>query len=362
LGRYRNSEEPYKNRGLGSYGGRRLGNYIEGRQYSKPYFNPRQTRRYSRPPVERRGRGRLDRNSKPPYFQSPKPEQKYETVVKTEKMSSPLLEKNPRYRLENNGNVWVDTEQVAREVERRMEGKLTQQFFEKFRGELEELLSKAEKTREDSSKPTESEIEPVQEVERHAERDQGQKGDVETERLESDGGSPELAEGPKKDSVSVEGGFMFSKPFGLAIPIEVDEAELEQTAQKSSEKESEVESPESESGETESQDGTVASDEKESENIEAQGQDEVETENDSELGTESSEGEGVEPEDSAEEESGEEVREENLEDIAAEGLAECEEAGEVVPEEVTETGEVVSEPLPEEAELYPVEEEPMEVV
>jgi hypothetical protein len=341
--------------------------YLASRQYQKPYSNPKPTRKYSRPPVERRGRGRLDRGSKPEYFQSPKPEKKYEAVLKPEKMSSPQVERAPRYTLGSRGpEAWIDTEDITKEVERKVEGRLTKQLLEKFGTELKELMKKVEKTSENSGSSAETRAEPRQEVERverHAESDQGQRGDVESDRVESDGGSPEAAEDSKKDDVSLEGGFVFSRPFGLAIPTEVDEAELKQTenGEKIGEKQPEIESHENESGETKSQDRTEASEGKESENIEAQEQDEVETEKDSEPSTENSDEEGMEPEDSVEEKLSEEVNEENLEDVVIENLAEHEEVGEVVPKEITETEEVISEPLPEEGELYPVEEEPHDV-
>lgn len=255
--------------------------------------------------------------NKPQYFQSPKPEKKYESMTNPEKLSSPVVERPLKYTLENNGNVWVDTEQVAREVERRMEGMLTEQFFEKFRGELEELLSKAEKTREDSSKPTESEIEPVQEVER-VERHQEQREDFETDRIENDGGSPEVDES-KKDEVSLEGDFVISKPLGLAIPIEADEKKIEDVEAENQEENAEGETETESSEDTEAEEGS-------SEEIIAQHEEPVE----------------------------------NTEDIEVKDLSDPGETGEASPEEMIES-EIMPEPLPEETELYPVEEEPTEI-
>lgn len=272
--------------------------------------------------------------NKPQYFQSPKPEKKYESMTNPEKLSSPVVERPLKYTLENNGNVWVDTEQVAREVERTMEGKLTEQFFEKFRGELEELLSKAEKTREDSSKPTESEIEPVQEVER-VERHQEQRGDFETDRIENDGGSPEVDES-KKDEVSLEGDFVLSRPFGLAIPIETDEAELERVMQESESEKKAVNESETETNENES--------------AEKLGEEDVEEEL-SEVETET-EDESAE----SEEEGTIETENPELEDSEVEESPE--ESSEVATEEAMRQEEVFSEPLLEEAELFPVEAEP----
>jgi hypothetical protein len=271
--------------------------------------------------------------NKPQYFQSPKPERKYESMTNPERLSSPLVERPLKYTLETNGNVWVDTEQVAREVERRMEGKLTEQFFEKFRGELEELLSEAKETREDSSKPAESEIEPVQEVER-VERHQEQKGDFETDRIENDGGSPEVDES-KKDEVSLEGDFVFSQPFEVAIPIEADEAELERVMQGSESEEKAVDESKPETKENES------AEKLEEEDVEEEPE-EVETETEDES-TESEESETTEKENP------------EFEDVEAEESPDV--SSEVATEEAIQTEDVISEPLLEEAELYPVETE-----
>jgi hypothetical protein len=330
LGRYRNSEEPYKNRVLGSYRDMGSDHYLASRAYSKPYRNPRPTRSYSKPPMGRGGRGRLDRNSKPEYFQSPKPEQKYESIVKPEKISSPLLEKNPRYRLENDGNQ-VDTEHVAKEVEKRLEDRLTEELLEKFGAELEELIKRIEKTSESS----EQRIETRQEVEGHVEKDHGQRGDAEIEGLESGGGSQEHGEESKEDSVSLEGGFVVSKPFGLAIPIEADEKKIEDV-QTENQEESEVE--------TETKDEST-------ETEDTEGETETESVEDTKAEAESSEEGVAQPEEPVE----------NTEDIEAKDSSEPEETGEVVPEEAIEP-EVDTEMLPEEAELYPVEEEPTEIV
>jgi hypothetical protein len=249
-----------------------------------------------------------------------------------EKMSSSLVEKNSRYRLESDGmRTLVDTEQVTKEVERRLEGKLSEELLEKFGAELEELMKRIEKTSESSEQRTDKR----QEVERHVERDQGQRVDVETERLESDGGSPELAEGSKEDNVSLEGGFVFSRPFGLAIPIEADEKKIEDV-----EAENQVESE----VETETKNETT-----ETEN--AEGETETKSLEDTEVEEESSEEVIAQPEEPVE----------NTEDIEVKDSSDSEEAGELVTEEAIEP-EVDTEMLPEETELYPVEEEPTEII
>lgn len=362
MSRYRNSEEPYGNRALGHYKDRVSDRYLASRPYSKPYSNPRPTSKYSGPSVGRGARGRHDRSSRPEYFQSPNPEKKYETVSKPEKMSSPPLEKTPRYRLENGGmQTWVDTEQIVKEVERRMDGKLTEQLLEKLRAELGELVRNAEKAPEGSNGSPEPRTEPRQEIEkaeRNAESDHGQSVELGAEGVENDGGTPEVDEELKDESL--KGSFILSRPFGLAIPTEVDEAELERTAQESENqkedtgKESGIESHENEPAESESQDGVEESEE------DAESKDEEKAETVDETGVEDTESKTEETEIAenieSREESGEEVNEEALEDIATEGLAECEETGEAVPEEA------ITEQLPEETELFPIEAEPMEIV
>jgi hypothetical protein len=313
--------------------------------------------------VGRGARGRHDRSSRPEYFHSPNPEKKYESVLKTEKMSSPPAERTPRYRLENGGmQTWVDTEQIVKEVERRMDSKLTEQLLEKFGAELGELMRNAEKVPEGSNRQPELRTEPRQEIEkaeRNVESDHEQSVELGAERAENDGGSSEVDKDVENDS-SLKGSFILSRPFGLAIPTEVDEVELERTAQESenqkedTEKESGIESHENEPIESESQDGVEESEE------DAESKEEEKAETVDETGAEDTESKTEETEIAENietgEESGDEVNEESLEDIATEGLAECEETGEVVPEEA------ITEQLPEETELFPVEEEPMEIV
>jgi hypothetical protein len=337
LGRYRNLEEPYRNKAISGYKGRGSEGYLASRQYQKPYRNPRPTRSYSKPPMGRGGRGRLDRNSKPEYFQSPKPEKKYESVFKPEKLSSPAVERPLRYTLENNGRAWVDTEQVAREVERRMEGKLTEQSFQKFKGELEDLLRNGEKTPENSSEPTESKTEPAQEVrgvEKHSENEarsgEGQSDEAKTEMIEGDGGSPEPGEESKDADVALEGGFVVSRAFGVAVPTEAEKAELEQVAEESEEQETET--VENENAGTQTGQGTEEAEQREINDAETESPENLE----------------------AEDESSEVNEGENTEDIEIEDR----EPDDVIPEEATETEEVEIEPLPEEGELYPVEVEP----
>ena len=362
MSRYRDSEEPYKNRTLHGYRDMGSDRYLASTAYPKPYPNPRPARTYSRPSGGRGGRGRKDRNSRPEYFQSPKPEQKYESVVKLEKMNSPLIEKNPRYRLENDGiRTWVDEEQIVKEVERRLNDKLTGPLLEKFGAELGELVRNAEKAPEDSNGSPEPKTEPRQEiekVERNVESDHGQSVELGAESVENDGGTPEVDDELKDESL--KGSFILSRPFGLAIPTEVDEAELERTAQESENqkkevgKESGIEPHENEPIESESQDGVEESGE------DAESKEEEKTETVDETGAEDTESKTEETEIAENiesgEESGEEVNEESLENIATEDLAECEETGESVPEES------ITEQLPEETELFPVEEEPMEIV
>lgn len=337
--KYRSFEEQHRHYASDRFLHERFDHYML-RPYPKNYDRPLKAARkaskprYSHPQYSRGGRGR-SHSPKPNYFESQKPEKKYEPVMNHEKISSSLVEKNSRYRLESDGmRTLVDTEQVTKEVERRLEGKLSEELLEKFGAELEELMKRIEKTSESSEQRTDKR----QEVERHVERDQGQRVDVETERLESDGGSPELAEGSKEDNVSLEGGFVVSKPFGLAIPIEADEKKIEDV-----EAENQVESE----VETETKNETT-----ETEN--AEGETETKSLEDTE----------------AKEESSEEIEKiiaqteepvENTEDIEVKDSSDPGETGEVVPEEAIEP-EVATEPLPEEAELYPVEEEPTETV
>jgi hypothetical protein len=258
LGKYYGlkDETKYRNKTLSHYR-TFLDHYRTSKLYPKPYRNPKPVKRYSRPPVERRGRGRLPL-PKPNYFRIQKPEKKYELAEKPEKMSSPLVEKPPRYTLENRSiEAWPDTEQIAKEVEKGLESKLTEQILEKFGAKLEELMQKVERV-ENLEKSTEQEkLEPKQEVERHAETQMqdGQKSESETARIESKEDSSEVREEPKEDNVSLEGGFKFSEAFGLAIPIEVDETELEPIAQERENKEepSEREHSEIEHVENESQ-------------------------------------------------------------------------------------------------------------
>lgn len=363
MSRYRDSEEPYKNRTLRGYRDMGSDRYLASRAYPRPYRNPRPARTYSRPTAGRGGRGRLDRNSKPEYFQSPKPEKKYEAVLKPEKMSSPQVERAPRYTLGSRGpEVWTDTEDITKEVERRVEGRLTEQLLEKFGTELKELMQKVEKASENSGSSAEGRTEPRQEVERverHVEREQEQGGDVETERLESDGGSPEVTEESKEDDVSLEGGFIFSRPFGLAVPIETGEAKSEQATEEqakgeTAEKRSGIEPHENESVEPEVQD--EAEDSEEKSEIEKENEDEHAENEKQEIAETESSG-TIE----AEDKSNEEIDSEALEEIAAEGLVEIGETGEASPKGMIES-EVVPELLPEETELYPAEEEPVETV
>lgn len=344
MSRYSNSE-PYKNRGLGHYGGRGSDRYLASRPSTKHYNNPKPARTYSRPSGGRGGRGRSDRNSKPEYFQSPKPEKKYESVLNPEKMSGPQVERSPRYRLENGGmQTSVDEEQLVKEVEKRLGDRVTEQLLEKLEAELRELVGKPEKPTENSDTPLEPRIEPKQEGEK-------------TDRIERDGGTPETQE-ESKDDFPLDGSFILSRPFGIAVPTEVDEAELEKTAHESENekkdavKESETESHENESVESESQDRVEESEE----DSESKEEDKAETVDETEAEDIESKAEEIEnPKNvETEEESGDGVAEEALEDIATE--AEREETGEPISDEV------IPEQLPEETELYPVEEEPMEIV
>lgn len=324
LSKYRSFEEQHRHYASDRFLHERFDHYMS-RPYPKNYDRPLKAARkaskprYSHPQYSRGGHGR-SHSPKPNYFESQKPEKKYEPVMNHEKMSNSLVEKNSRYRLESDGmRTLVDTEQVTKEVERRLEGKLSEELLEKFGAELEELMKRIEKTSESSEQRTDKR----QEVERHVERDQGQRVDVETERLESDGGSPELAEESKEDNVSLEGGFVVSKPFGLAIPIEADEKKIEDVEAENQEENAEGET------ETESSEDTEAEEEssEEIEKIIAQTEEPVE----------------------------------NTEDIEVKDSSDPGETGEVVPEEAIEP-EVDTEMLPEETELYTVEEEPTETV
>lgn len=331
MSRYRNSEEPY--RVPSQYRGQ--DRYLVRRSYGKPYNNPKPARKYSQRSTAQGARGKHDRYPKPNYFQSPKPEKKYEAAQNSEKATSPFTSRTPRYTVENLGiEKRVDTEDVAAEVKKRLDSKLTERILEKFGTELEELLRKFES----SEKVKEQELEPKQELEAietnagaRGQDDCEQKKDSETVKIESDGGAPELTQESKED-VSLDGSFEFSKTFGLAIPVETSE-------------EKEIEDVEAESQEESNVEKETADESRETEN--ADGKTEIESLDDLE----------------AEEESGEEIVEqseeavENKEDIEVEDSHEHAETSEVA-EEVIEPEET-TELLPEEAELYSVEVELM---
>ena len=336
MSKYRSLEDSYKNRTLNHYKARSLDLYRTSKLYPKPYRNPKPVRKYSRPQAERRGRGRLH-HPKPNYFQSPKPEKKYELTQNSKKMSNPPVAKTPRYTIEKpSTEKWVDTEEIVKEVEKRLDGKLTERLLEKFGTELEELLRKVENseklTEQEELEPNEQETEKVEgQVEKQMRNEHWQMRDGGAANIESGQDSPEVPEESKEDSVPLEGSFRFSRAFGLAIPTETSEevGTSEQSAEKS-ETSITGEATETKNDEVENVEEETESAESEEESVESE-HEEVEAEDMK-----------SEPERDAEESA---VDVEIIEDNKVEGSVESE-----------ETSEVHSEPLPEEAELYPIEE------
>jgi len=344
LSRYRDSN-PYKN-GSSHYRTRSLDHY----KPFKPYARP--VRKYSKPPVGRGGRSRLP-YPKPQYFQSQKPEKKYEPALKTEHASSPLTTKTSRYTIENPSfEPWVDTDEIAKDVEKKLDSKLIERLLEKFEAELEELMRRVEKgseTLEKSTEKPETEQGAKRQVEAKINDDHEQKEISEIARTESIDHSSEIPEESKEDEMPLDGGFRVSRTFGVAIPTEPEEQDSEQMPQESKDKD-EITDKESEADQTEVE--TAESESKLDENREQEEiedlkveEDEVEDEAETKE-TENLDGieELVESEDSSAENTQAETME-VLEDVE----------NEIAPEEMTETDEMMPEPVPEETELYPVE-------
>jgi len=343
LSRYRSLEELYNQGTSSHYRKGSLDNYYSSKHHQKPYRNPVGAKRYPKP-IERGRRGKLP-YPKPNYFQSQKPEKKYESVLKLENMGSPSTGKTPRYTIENpHSESWVDAEQIAKDIEKRLDSKMTERFLENFSADLEELMRRFGKV-ENVEKPTEQRPEQKQDVEGHVEmqNDGGQKVDREKAKVESKNESSDIPEESKEVDMPLDGGFKVSRAFGIAIPTEVEEQDKEEITDKESETDqSKVETVENEPQLDENRE------QEEIEDLEVEGENEVETKGEPEE-TENSEGdvESAESEDSSVEPTQTETTIEGLEI-------------EIAPQDVTETDEMMSEPLPEETELYPVE-EPQEV-
>jgi hypothetical protein len=342
LSRYKRLEDKYRLKALSRYRPEKLKPYRPSKMYPNPYrkiFRVKKVSKSSYAKPQGRRRGRLP-HPKPNYFQIKAPEKKYELKPKPEKMSSPPLTKTPRYTLEKQGvEPLVDAEQIAKDVEERLDSKLTG-ILERFEAEFEELMQKVVKPSETSAaisieknpEPSKQEVE-IEGVEAWMNHGEGREGEGENPRIESVEDSSEV-QGESKEDVSLEGGFLVSETFGLAIPTETEELEdiIRESVEEIGDEVYESEPPEIEALEKESG--------KEPESVEEERIDDIEE----------AHGE-IEPLE------GEVIGTESLEDIEAEEPINLEKEIEVASEDITET-ENTLEPLPEETELYPVEQEP----
>jgi len=355
LSRYRDSNL-YKN-GLSHYKTKSSDHYHTSKPYARPYSNSRPLRKYSRPQAGRGGRSRLP-YPKPQYFQSQKPEKKYEHALKTGHTSSPFTSKTPRYTLENpTFEPWVDTDEIAKDVEKKLDSKLTERFLEKFGADLEEIMRRVERgseTLEKSTEKSETEQGAKRQVEAKINDDHEQKKISEIAKTESIDHSSEIPEESKEDDMLLDGGFKVSRTFGVAIPTEPEEQDSEQMPQESKDKD-EITDKESEADQTEVE--TAESEPQSDENRELEEIEDLKVEE----GEVEAEGGTKETENLDGTEELVESEDPNTESTQTETMEAWEDVeNEIVPEDMTETDEMMLEPLPEETELYPVE-EPQEV-
>ena len=227
MSKYRRLEELYRLMVSRGYRTERLKPYRPSKLYPRTYrkpFRAKKASRYTRPNVSRGGRGRLP-IPKPNYFQSRPPEKKYELKPKPEKMSSPLRNEVLRYTTGNSVEPWVDAEEIARDVEKRMDSKLTESILERVETELDGLLDRVKAKVENSKEGmaelkemSETDTLPIESGEETQDEHHEQREYEKLARLEN-------TEDVSAEETTLEGDFILSDSFGLAIPIEVDDAE-----------------------------------------------------------------------------------------------------------------------------------------